>query len=226
MKVAFISDIHSNLEALNAVLASIDSLRIERIYCLGDVIGYGSDPNRCLETIKKRKIPCTIGNHEFAVIHQETSGFNIYAAEAIWWTINNITHENLEFIKTFPERREVVLDGLKILMAHGSPFDPINEYVFPEYPFEKITKTVDANVIVLAHTHVPFVEHVKGKLIANSGSVGQSRDGDPRACFLILNTEKLDAKIIRVNYNIRKAAEKIIKAGLPEFLALRLYTGT
>lgn len=225
MEVAFISDIHANLEALEAVLKRIDSLGIKRIYCVGDVVGYGPNPNECLDIIKKRKIPCTIGNHEFAVINQETSRFNIYATEAIWWTIDYITKDNLEFIRTFSEKIEVTLDGVKILVVHGSPIDPINEYVFPDYPLERIVKVMNEDVLVLAHTHIPFIKRVRDKLIINSGSVGQPRDRDPRGCFILLNTNNLNAKIIRVEYDIKKTAKKIIKAGLPDFLAQRLFSG-
>lgn len=225
MKVVFISDIHSNLEALKAVLKEIDELKIEKFFCLGDVVGYGSDCNMCCEIIRQRKIPSILGNHEVAVIKSNALGFNPIASEAIFWTIDHITEENLEFLKTFPEKIEVTLDGLKILIVHGSPFDPINEYVFPNYPLERIVDAVDAKIIIMGHTHIPFVKEVKGCLIVNSGAVGQPRDRNPNACYAILDTEKRNVEIFRVKYDVKTTAEKIIKSGLPQFLAQRLFLG-
>jgi len=225
MLVAFISDIHSNLEALEVVIKDIDKLKIKKIFCIGDVIGYGANPNDCLKIIKKRKIPCCLGNHEFAVIREETYGLNIFAAEAIMWTVDQITKDNLEFIKNFPEKVETKLKGIKILMVHGSPFDPINEYVYPEYPLERIVDEFDYDVIIISHTHIPFIRKIRECLIINSGAVGQPRDHNPDACYVIFDTEDKKAEIIRVKYDIRTVAEKIIKSGLPQFLAQRLFLG-
>jgi putative phosphoesterase len=225
MKVAFISDIHSNLEALETVVKEIDKLNVEKIFCVGDVIGYGANPNECLNVIKNKRIPCVMGNHEEAVILKDTSNFNVYAAEAIEWTIHRITKDNLKFIKSFPEKLGIDVDGFKVLVVHGSPFDPINEYVYPDYPLERIVDAVDVDVIVMGHTHVPFVKEVKGCLVINSGSVGQPRDRNPGACYLILDILERKAEIFRAKYDIKKAAEKIIKAGLPEILAQRLFLG-
>lgn len=225
MKVAFIADIHSNLEALEVVLKEIDRLGIKKVFCLGDVIGYGPDPNECLEIMKKREIPCCMGNHEFAVIKQDTFGFNVYATEAIEWTISQITQKNLDFIKTFPERIEIILDDIKILMVHGSPFGMINDYVFPDYPLERIANAVDSKVVVMGHTHFPFIKQVKGCLMINCGAVGQSRDHNPDACYVVVDTKNKDAKIYRVKYDIKTTAGKIIKYGLPPFLAQRLFLG-
>ena len=225
MRIAFISDIHSNLEALKAVLKDIDDLKIKKVFCDGDVIGYSYAPNECLNMIKKRKIKSTIGNHEDAVILKNPAGFNVYAAEAVEWTISHITKENLKFIKTFPERIGIMANDFKILMVHGSPFDPVNEYVFPDYPLERIAKSVNVDVVVMAHTHVPFVKEVEGCLMVNCGAVGQPRDRNPDACYVVLDAEERKAEIRRVKYDVKTAAEKIIKAGLPEFLAKRLFLG-
>lgn len=225
MKVAFIADIHSNLEALKVVLKEIDKMNIKKIFCLGDVIGYSYEPNKCLEIIRKRKIPCCMGNHELAVINQNAFGFNVYATEAIEWTISRITRENLDFIKTFSEKIETVLGGIKILMVHGSPFDPINDYVFPDYPLERIVDAVDSEVAVMGHTHVPFIKEVKGCLMINCGAVGQPRDHDPDACYVVLDTKNKNARIFRVKYDVKKAVKKMMNSGLPPFLAQRLFLG-
>jgi putative phosphoesterase len=225
MKVAFIADVHSNLEALEAVLKAIDKLKIKKIFCLGDVIGYASEPNKCLEIIKKRKIPCCIGNHELAVIDQNVLGFNVYATEAIEWTISKITKENLDFIKSFPEKIKSVLDDINILMVHGSPLDPINDYVFPDYPLERIVDAIDSEVVSMGHTHVPFIKEVKGCSMINCGSVGQPRDHNPDACYVVFNIENKNARVFRVKYDVKTTVEKIIDSGLPPFLAQRLFLG-
>lgn len=225
MKVAFIADIHSNLEALKVVLKEINKQNIKKIFCLGDVIGYASNPNECLEIVKEINIPCCMGNHELAVINQNALGFNVYATEAIEWTISKITKGNLDFIKTFPEKIEIVLDDIKILMIHGSPFDPINDYVFPDYPLERIVDVVDSEVVVMGHTHFPFIKEIKSCLIINCGAVGQPRDHNPDACYVVLDTKNIIAKIYRARYDIKTTAEKITKNGLPPFLAQRLFLG-
>jgi len=225
MRIAFIADMHSNLEALETVMKDIDKMKVEKVFCLGDVIGYAANPNECLEIIKKRKIPCCLGNHELAVIKEETYGFNPFAAEAILWTVDHITKENLEFIKKFPERIETSLNDIKMLLVHGSPFDPINDYIYPEYPLERIVDEFKYDVIIMAHTHVPFIREIKDSLIINCGSVGQPRDKIPAACFVILDTRDKNADIIRVKYDVKAASEKIIKSGLPHFLGQRLFLG-
>jgi putative phosphoesterase len=225
MRIAFIADIHSNLEAFETVMKDINKMKIEIIFCLGDVIGYGANPNECLEIIRKRKIPCCLGNHELAVIKEETYGFNPFAAEAILWTADHVAKDNLEFIKKFPERIETTLDGFKILMVHGSPFDSINDYVYPEYPLERIVNEFNYDVIVMAHTHVPFIRKVKDSLIINCGSVGQPRDRNSEACYVIFDSEVKHTDIIRVKYDVKATSEKIIKSGLPHFLGQRLFLG-
>lgn len=225
MLIAFISDIHANFEALKTILERIDDLEIKKIYCLGDIVGYGPDPNECIENIRGRKIPSILGNHECGVIEKNTSWFNIYAAQSIWWTIENLTEKNLNFIKTLPEKVELTLNNRRILLVHGSPNNPTWEYVYENNVDAGFVEKLNYDIIVMGHTHIPFIKKVKNKLVINPGSIGQSRDGDFRASFAIVDLKKLEAKIIRVEYDVEKVARKIIKAGLPEFLAIRLYGG-
>lgn len=225
MRIAFISDIHSNFEALKSVLDKIDSMKISKIYCVGDIVGYGSSCNEVIETLKERKVPSTLGNHEYGVLTGETAWFNIIAAEAIYWTIEHLKKENLDWLKSLKEKISLKLAGYKILLVHGSPEDSIWKYTFEENVDENFVRDLEYDVIVLGHTHIPFVKKIKNCLVLNCGSVGQSRDRDTRASFVVFDTKKFDAKIIRVSYDIKVAADKIIKAGLPEFLARRLYLG-
>ncbi len=228
MKIAFISDIHSNLEALKAVLDKINSLGIKQIYCLGDLIGYGANPTECLKIIKKIKIPCLCGNHEWAVVNRDLSWFNPVAAQALKWTSDKLDDKELSYIKTFREKMFIKKD-LKILLVHGSPKTPLREYVYANDVNENFIKNLDCDVLIMGHTHVPFVKKLvisgNSKLVINCGSVGQPRDSDNRASFALLDTAIMKTEIIRVEYDIRAAAEKIIKVGLPEFLAYRLYLG-
>lgn len=223
MKIAFIADIHSNLEALEAVLAKIDSLKIKQIYCLGDLCGYGADPNAVIEIIRKRKIPCIIGNHEWAILNQTTEGLNPIAAVSIWWHVDKMKRENLEFLRKLEDRYVLRIKNQRVLLVHGSPSNPIEEYVYEQDINEKFLK--DYGAVVMGHTHIPFVKEVGSKLAINCGAVGQPRDENSKASFAVIDDENFTAEIIRVEYDINTAAEKIIKAGLPEFLAQRLFLG-
>lgn len=225
MRIAFVSDIHSNHEALKAVLREIKKMKVDKIFSIGDVIGYGGSPNECIELINEKNIPSVLGNHEWAVLQQSTTWFNPVAAEAIFWTINHLDKKHLDWLKKLPERSAVRISNYKILLVHGSPQDPIFEYVFEENVDENFAKGLDYNVIVVGHTHIPFVKKIKDILIINSGSMGQPRDRNVRASFVVFDSEKFDAEIIRVEYDIKKAADKIIKSGLPPFLAQRLFLG-
>jgi putative phosphoesterase len=225
MLTAFISDIHSNLEALQAVLKKIDEMKIERIYCLGDIVGYGAQPCECIKIIKDRKIPSVLGNHDLASVSGDTSFFNPVAARAVVWTSAKLHLDEIEFLKNLPEKLELTLNNLKVLLVHGSPRDPIWEYVFPENVDENFVKDLDFDVVIMGHTHVPFVKKFRKILVANCGAVGQPRDHDPRASFLVLDTKKVEAEIVRVKYDVKNATQKIIDAGLPKLLAERLYLG-
>ncbi len=225
MKVAFISDIHGNWEALETVLKEIDKMKIQTVFCVGDIVGYNANPNECVEELRKRKIQSVMGNHDYAIANLNTTWFNTYAAQAIWWTVENLKNENSKFIKSLPEKIEMKLKDYKMLIVHGSPKNPIWEYIYPIDVDNEFVKDLDYDIIVMGHTHVPFVKKIANKLVLNPGSVGQPRDSDPKASFAVLDADKFSAKIIRVDYDIETASKKIIKAGLPEFLAVRLHSG-
>ncbi len=225
MKLAIISDIHSNLEALETVLKEIERQKVDKIYCCGDVVGYGANPNECLEILKQRSISSVMGNHDWAVINENTNWFNVNAAQAIFWTIDNLKEDNLEFLQKFPEKSAMKVKDYRILMVHGSPRNPIWEYVYPPDVDDNFVKDLEFDIIIMGHTHIPFIKKIGKKLILNPGSVGQPRDSNPQASFAVVDIDKFSAKIVRMDYDIDKASQKIIKAGLPEFLALRLHSG-
>jgi putative phosphoesterase len=224
---AFISDIHSNLEGLGAVLDEVGGIEV---FCLGDMVGYGASPNQVLELLRKRNVTCIIGNHDFAAMTRSYSDFNSRAAVAAAWTSNQLTEDNMHFLQGLPRQRAMELAGEKVFLTHGSPEDNLWEYVLPathsdlfDYYLEKLS----VRVIALGHTHYPFVWSGKGGTIFNPGSVGQPRDGDRRASYAILRVGHgdVDVEHKRVEYDVEASAKKIIEAGLPPSLANRLFTG-
>jgi predicted phosphodiesterase len=241
VKYGIIADIHSNLEALDVVLAELRS--VDRLVCLGDLVGYGPNPNECVEKIRDLKIPVVAGNHDKAVANElEDSWFSPEAREAIAWTQEVITGDNLKYLKGLPE----VLEEDDFVMVHGSLRSPIVEYIaslseaMPT--FEKMTKSL----CLVGHTHIPVcISQTKDgrydsrelkdksevnvgeyqKLIVNVGGVGQPRDGDPRAGYGIYNTETRIIKVFRTEYNFKSTQEKMEKVGLPYSLIRRLAHG-
>lgn len=225
---AFLSDIHGNLEALEAV-----STRIHKdvpIYCLGDLVGYGANPNEAIEWAKGRNVICVMGNHDYAVVTGDTSFFNRDAERAILWTRPRLTKENMAFLSSLPKTVKVDLNGIKALLVHGSPTDPVFEYVFPEtheHLFDYYLSNNEVKVVALGHTHIPFVKKIDDGMVFNPGSIGQPRSGEPRACYALIRVEgsEIEVEYKLIEYDIEGAAGKILKAGLPPFLAQRLFQG-
>jgi len=215
VRIAVISDIHGNLPALQTVL---DDIKADEILCAGDIVGYNPYPSEVIEIIRSNEIPCVMGNHDEAVVTGEISWFNPYAAYAISWTRRILREDELRFLSELPfsvKRDDVVI-------FHGSPRSN-KEYIYEWSPLEWIAESVSENNIVLGHTHVPFIRKINSKIVANAGSVGQPRDGDPRACYLIISEDGVEMR--RVKYNIEEVYERILEVGLPEFLAERLLRG-
>ena len=222
-----ISDVHSNMEALEAVLAEVGS---EEIYCLGDVVGYGASPNEVLELLKRRKAKVVTGNHDLAVVTGETGQFNARAAMAVQWTRGRLTKENMEYLRSLPLDLHEESEGVKMYMAHGSPDDRVWEYVDPRTHsdlFPHYLERTGCCLVALGHTHVPYVWRGAGGTVFNPGSVGQPRDRDPKAAFAVLTLEGGEATVQphRVDYDARAAAEKISSSGLPRQFADRLLVG-
>ena len=226
-RLVVVSDIHSNLEALHAVLEAAGE---GDIYCLGDIVGYGANPNEVLELLKDRGVKAVMGNHDDAVVTGETGWFNARAAMAVLWTRKNMTEENRKYLQSLPLEIREEVEGVGMYMTHGSPDDRLREYVdlrthadlLPHY----LSKT-GCSLIALGHTHVPYGWEGEGGRVFNPGSVGQPRDGDPRAAFAVVSLDggrsSLDLK--RVGYDVETAARKILEAGLPSQLADRLSVG-
>ncbi len=228
MQAVFISDIHGNLEALNAVAATLPDAPI---YCLGDVVGYGANPNEVVEWVKEHVEVCILGNHEAAVLTGDVSCFNPAAAKAIMWTKRVIKPENLRFLYNLADKVKLKIAGLKTLLVHGSPDDPINEYIYLETHadlFDIYLYREGVDLIGMGHTHIPYAWRSGRGLVFNPGSVGQPRSGHSEACYAVLEYDgsTLQIKHKLIPYDIESAASKILASGLPTFLASRLFSGT
>ena len=224
-----ISDIHSNLDALEAVADEIP--KGTPTLCLGDIVGYGPQPNEVVEALQGLKpLAVLMGNHDYAVVTGDVQGFSTYAATAIAWTRKHITATNMQFLSNLFSEARLELEGIPIALYHGSPRDSLFEYVYPmsnDEEVESLIKTSMCKVVLLGHTHIPMRFSVKGRILANPGSVGQPRDGNPSASigFLSVSAGEVAFNHKRVKYDVESAAAKIIQSGLPSFLANRLYEG-
>ncbi len=245
VQIAVVSDIHANLPALEAVLEATEAAGVEEVWCLGDVVGYGVEPDACAELVRERCAVCLVGNHDLAVLGElEIGSFSESAAVAVEWTRASVAERTLEFLRGLAPSAEREGVGL----FHGSPRDPIWEYVLSG---EQADAGMDANprpIGLIGHSHVALffnrpegagaedtrgaqasdgalLDLGEGSWLVNPGSAGQPRDGDPRAAWLELDTEMLTARYHRVPYDIERAAGPILAAGLPNRLADRLYTG-
>lgn len=255
MKLAVISDVHGNLQALEAVLADIEKQKVDEIICLGDTVGYGADSPACLDLVLEHCSLVLGGNHEWALREGSTEDFHDMAAAAV-----EVAREQLETTGTRKQiqARNDFLDQLKYseehdgkLYVHGSPEDPVWDYILPSYfesewneeHLEKVFQAFD-QFCFCGHSHCPcvitcdmacawpndqgseFELHPDGSFLINVGSVGQPRDGDPRACYVILDGDE-DLAFRRVKYPVEKAQKRILETeGLHPFLAARLGEGS
>lgn len=224
---AFISDVHSNLEALTAVLDDIAGMSV---FCLGDTVGYGASPNEVVELLVKRRATMIMGNHDQAALSASPADFNARAAVAVMWNSRQLTDENRHFLQSLPRERMLELAGVPVYMTHGSPDDNLGEYVYPvthSDMFDYYLTKLGVKVIALGHTHLPFSVEDRVGIVFNPGSVGQPRDGDPRASYAVLTIShgKATVEHRRKEYDIEASAKKILDAGLPRSLAERLFVG-
>lgn len=228
MKLAFISDIHSNIHSFKEVIKRMGSLSVDEIFCLGDIVGYAAYPKECLDLLIENNVFSIMGNHDFAVFNNDTSWFSDKAAQAINYCRSNLGENDLEILGRLNSNKLVRRDGLSFYITHGSPRDNLFEYIHPWVPentLRYIVKNVNADIIVLGHTHIQMEVGVDNKKILNPGSVGQPRDGIPRACFMVFDTEGLKSEWIRIKYDINSAACGIYDNDLPHYYGDRLFEG-
>lgn len=224
MRLAVISDIHSNLHALNAVIEAIQGTEVDLVVCAGDIVGYGAFPNECCRILKNLSNHVVFGNHDIAALTEDTTWMNPDAAKAALWTARNLSTRSRHYLESLKIETSLESDKMKTRIFHGSPRS-VAEYVYEEDAGEGMLDAEEVDLLVLGHTHVPFVKSFGDRLIVNPGSVGQPRDHDSRASWALIDTKSKTCSIQRVSYDIGSAAEAIDAAGLPGFLAARLFSG-
>ena len=240
MRYGILSDIHSNLEALRAVLDLCNEEGIEDFLCLGDIVGYGANPKECLHIVRGLKMVYVAGNHDWAVSGRlNPMYFNPVAKEAVYWTQKQLSSEEIDFLK----RLQLVFKNDDFILTHGTLSEP-ERFYYMMYLSQVIEtfRLMDRNLCFIGHSHAPQIIIQQGeegrpsdtlkikvkpgyKYIINAGSVGQPRDGNPMAAYCIYDTDSRVIEIKRTPYDIKSAREKILKAGLPVSLAERLAVG-
>ncbi|MEA2013345.1 MAG: metallophosphoesterase family protein [Verrucomicrobiota bacterium] len=241
MKYAIISDVHGNLEALEAVLEKCEELGVNKYICGGDVVGYGSEPSKCLEIVRALPLVGFVkGNHDQQASEEsDLLGFNPQAAMAIEWTRENISDDQKAFLRSLPFTMK---PAKKTALVHSTLDSPKSwGYIFEKFAAAASMNYQFTQVCFCGHTHIPLAFEkfgdVKGgkytevkllpgrKYMINVGSVGQPRDGDPRASFATFDMEENLVKLYRQKYDVEKTSKKILEVGLPERLALRIKKG-
>lgn len=240
MTIAVISDVHANLEALEAVMRDIEHVKADTIYCLGDVVGYGSDPVPCLELVQRTCEVKLMGNHEYAVLGRlPFSHLNNTAKLSLSWTRSKVDERMVPLIADLP----LSVEKEDLHFVHASPYEPDHwHYILSQSHAELAFKHFDRRICFAGHSHLPmifsgfegyvrrqaghdFVPNEESRYIVNAGSVGQPRDNDPRASYVLYDTVEDDIQFRRVEYDVAAAQKKMKEAALPEMLIERLGTG-
>jgi predicted phosphodiesterase len=242
MKALIVSDVHANLEALEAVLADARARGgFDQVWCLGDVVGYGPDPGACLDLLRQQEMTCIAGNHDYAACGRiGVEEFNTHAAQAILWTASQLDKVQKEFLAGLREMES--REGFTLV--HGTLKEPVWEYLVNQYAALDTFSRLESRYCLVGHSHLPFVcteseglalfgPFVEGapvklesrRLIFNPGSVGQPRDGDPRASYALYDEDTAGITRHRAAYDVGKVQEKMRRVGLPEYLAERLRHG-
>lgn len=242
MRILVISDIHANYSALEAVLKEAGPT--DETWCLGDLVGYGPDPNMVVEEMRSLPhLTCMLGNHDVAVLgRMELAAFNGDARRSLTWTSTVLTADNMDFLRSLPHATDV---RGEVTLAHGSPRDPIWEYVLNTLSARLNFEHFTTPYCFVGHSHIPSMFHLdekkdrvsmtlakaghelelKPRVIVNPGSVGQPRDRDPRAAYAIFDSEAVTWEPRRVEYDIAAVQQRVRQVGLPEKHAIRLAEG-
>lgn len=232
MRIAILSDIHSNLEALNIALKDIEAKKPDVVVCLGDIIGYGANPNECIDLVRAHCDIVLLGNHDAALFDPSlVVFFNPLARTALQWTLRTLTPENVAFLRSLRLTTELH----NILFVHASPTRPAAwEYIVDQTDAQRHFPSFHQQLCFVGHSHIPGIYSVEGKeamllqgkrYIINVGSIGQPRDRDPRLSYGLFDVEEWNYGLVRLEYSVSTAAQKILDAGLPSALAYRLFEG-
>jgi diadenosine tetraphosphatase ApaH/serine/threonine PP2A family protein phosphatase len=243
MRCAIVADIHANLTAFMAVLVDIKQQgKVEEIWCLGDIVGYGPEPHKCIELLRQTNHICVAGNHDLAAIGEiSTRDFNPDAATACQWTSKQLTPSDVVYIKSLP----LVIEKDDFTLVHGSPREPTWEYILSLSAAKENFAYFKSKFCLVCHSHVPLIFKLgkdgscsfshfspgvalglsEERLIINPGAVGQPRDGDPRASYAIYDSESNQIELRRVHYDIAATQAKMMEHRLPMRLVARLSHG-
>lgn len=210
MKIGLVSDIHSNMPAMEKVISELEKRNVEKILCAGDLVGYYTRPNEVVDRIREKDITCVKGNHDQGIEGGEFR-FNPKARKALRYSKEKLSHENQAFLRELDKRKRITLDDQDIFMAHGSPRRPVEEYVMPKNADKSLLNYFDEkpDTIVLGHTHKAFNKEVRGVKIVNPGSAGKPRDGDSRASFAVLDTGDNSVDRFRTEYDNGKLVNEV-----------------
>lgn len=224
-RIAFISDIHGNFSALKSVWDDIRKNNISTVICLGDLVGYYSQINEVIDFLREKEIPTILGNHDYALLHNKgIIDRSKTCTNVLTKQLTYIRQDNFDYLATLPQYLQFQINDNNILCVHGGLKNYIDEYI--DDVNENYLSRLDENVthFVTAHTHKPLIEKFNRVIYANSGSVGQPRDLDPRASYLILSNENFEIR--RVEYDINMTVSEMRKSGFPDYISDILYKGT
>jgi putative phosphoesterase len=236
MKLAIFSDIHGNFHALEAVWADIQKQNPDGVYCLGDLVGYGAEPNEVIDFIKTFNVATVMGNYDDGVGFDLDDCGCVYknaeddrrGKQSLLWSRERVKPAHKEFLRKLPMLIRKTIGGQQFLMVHGSP-RKMNEYLYEDRPlatFEHVAKVAGCDILLFGHTHLPYQKRVGSTLFINTGSVGKPKDGDPRAGYVVLDLAKEPkVEFRRVRYDVEAAARAIRQSGLPPHFADLLETG-
>ena len=234
VKLLILADIHSNLEAFQAIRnhISFEYGTVDYTVGVGDLVGYAASPNEVCELAKEVLDVCVMGNHDAACTTGHSEGFRKAAAKAVEWTHEKLTTENKTYLSLLKEELRFNVNGMEFYITHGSPKDHLAEYVLPSTPEKKkedyLKQVQPCDMMILGHSHIGMLFRGDNGIIFNPGSVGQPRDGDPRASAAILEIHEdgsFENIWFRVDYDITSAARHMREAGLPHYLYERLFFG-
>lgn len=212
MKIAAISDIHGNIYALMKVLEDIDEHKVDKIICLGDLVGYGPHPNECLALIRRREIPCIKGNYDASVVDGDFTYIRPTEINSfsLPWACDELRASHKYYLDSLPTHLEYNFNGVNLFFTHGSP-DKINEYLFEDQDnTNKVMESFNGDILVCAHTHVPYSKQYDNKLLLNVGSVGKPKIGRPNSTYAIIDID--DNKRVKVSFKeLQYEYKRIVK---------------
>ncbi|MER3416124.1 MAG: YfcE family phosphodiesterase [Gemmataceae bacterium] len=216
MKILIVADIHGNWPALRAV---VSAERFDRCLVLGDLVDYGPDPVPCIEWVARHAWVCIRGNHDHAVAQGApcvgSQGYRLLSSATRPWSWRQLAAQHYRFLAGMPITARAQADGCRFLLVHATPRDPLEEYAPPDLEvWRRRLERIEANIVCVGHTHVPFVMQCDGKLVVNPGSVGQPRDGDPRASYA--TWEDGVVTLHRAEYAVDETLQRIVASDLPE----------